>query len=92
MAKISKTNFLNYMRCPRYVALEKLRFEKGEAVVAFDPNATIEELLSEETNTKKQEILAHMYEVVESEGGELEENFCARLKQKHHFRPLHGRL
>lgn len=81
MAKISKTNFLNYMRCPRYVALEKLRYEKGEAVVAFDLNATIEELLSEETNAKKQEILAHMYEVVECEVGELEEVFVPDLNK-----------
>lgn len=81
MAKISKTNFLNYMRCPRYVALEKLRYEKGEAVVAFDPNATIQDFLSEETNAKKQDILAHMYEVVESEGGDLEEMFVPDLNK-----------
>lgn len=81
MAKISKTNFLNYMRCPRYVALEKLRYEKGEAVVAFDPNATIQDFLSEETNAKKQDILTHMYEVVESEGGDLEEVFVPDLNK-----------
>lgn len=81
MARISKTNFLNYMRCPRYAILEKLRYEKSEAIVAFDPNATIDDFLSIETEGKKQDILDHMYEMVAEEGGDPEEIFVPDLKE-----------
>ena len=33
---ITKTNFINYSRCPRYVSLEDLKEEKLESMVTLE--------------------------------------------------------
>ena len=33
---ITKTNFINYSRCPRYVALDDLKKEKLDSVVTLE--------------------------------------------------------
>jgi len=53
---ITKTNFLNYTRCPRYVALEEIRKEKLCAAVSY------EDYKKEELEEQKKEMLATLYE------------------------------
>ena len=59
---ITKTNFINYIRCPRYVALDHLKKEKLDSFV------TLEEYLKEEEEDKLKEILSSMYD---DEGNDL---------------------
>ena len=33
---ITKTNFINYSRCPRYVALDDLKSEKLDSMVTLE--------------------------------------------------------
>ena len=47
---ITKTNFINYSRCPRYVALDNLKKDK------LDSDVTIEEYREEEKNEILQEL------------------------------------
>lgn len=53
---ITKTNFINYSRCPRYVALDDLKKEKLDSVV------TLEEYRKEEENEYIKELLGDMYD------------------------------
>lgn len=53
---ITKTNFINYSRCPRYVALDDLKSEKLDSMV------TLEEYLKEEEEERISEILNGMYD------------------------------
>ncbi len=53
---VTKTNFINYSRCPRYVALEDLKKEKLESMV------TLEEYRKEELEEEMHEILGTMYD------------------------------
>ena len=53
---ITKTNFINYSRCPRYVALDDLKQEKLDSMV------TLEEYLKEEEEERINEILSGMYD------------------------------
>lgn len=53
---ITKTNFINYSRCPRYIALEDLKNEKLESAV------TIEEYLKEEEEERIEEIVSGMFD------------------------------
>ena len=53
---ITKTKFINYSRCPRYVALDDLKTEKLDSMV------TLEEYLKEEEETRISEILGSMYD------------------------------
>lgn len=53
---ITKTNFINYSRCPRYVALDNLKREK------LDSTVTLEEYLKEEEEERINEILNGMYD------------------------------
>lgn len=53
---ITKTNFINYTRCPRYVALEEIHQEKLMADVE------LAEYKREEYSDKLQELVAGMYE------------------------------
>ncbi len=57
---ITKTNFINYSRCPRYVALSMLQKDKQTS------NMTYEEYMKEEENEKLKEILGQMYEIDEN--------------------------
>ncbi|MDD2378031.1 MAG: hypothetical protein PHE05_04300, partial [Bacilli bacterium] len=53
---ITKTKFINYVRCPRYVALDKLKQEK------LDSTVTIEEYRREEEEEYLSELLTDMYD------------------------------
>ena len=53
---ITKTHFINFIRCPRYAALDNLKKEKLNSFVSLD------EYLEEEREGKLQEILDCMYD------------------------------
>ena len=53
---ITKTNFINYTRCPRYAALDNVKKEKLQSVISF------EEYKQEENAEKLKEILNSMYD------------------------------
>ena len=59
---ITKTKFINYTRCPRYVALDNLSQEKLESDITF------EGYMEEEQQFKLQELLGSMYD---EEGNDL---------------------
>ena len=53
---ITKTDFINYTRCPRYASLEELRKDK------LSSDMSIEEYVKEELDGKYEEILSSMIE------------------------------
>ena len=53
---VTKTNFINYSRCPRYVSLANLKKEKLQSMVS------LEEYKKEETEEYIKEILGDMYD------------------------------
>ncbi len=53
---ITKTNFINYTRCPRYLALDDLRKEKLLSTISY------EEYKEQELEDEKRELLAGMFE------------------------------
>ena len=53
---VTKTNFINYSRCPRFVALADLKKEKLQSMVS------LEEYRKEETEEYIREILGDMYD------------------------------
>lgn len=58
---ITKTNFINYTRCPRYVALEEIKKDK------LTSNMTLEEYKNEEQNEQIKELLGQLFEVNEDD-------------------------
>ena len=59
---ITKTKFINYTRCPRYVALDNLSQEKLESDITFEGYKEEEQLF------KMQELLGSMFD---DEGNDL---------------------
>ena len=59
---VTKTNFINYIRCPRYVALDDLKKEK------LNSNVTLSEYRKEEEDAYLAEILEDMFD---EEGNDL---------------------
>lgn len=59
---ITKTSFINYIRCPRYVALDCLKKDFSKA------NITLEEYKKEEIDEIKKELIVSMYD---EEGNDL---------------------
>ncbi len=57
---ITKTNFINYSRCPRYAALDNIKKEKLLSDISYD------EYLEEENLSHIEEILGNMFEVDEN--------------------------
>ncbi|MBR3898099.1 MAG: DUF2779 domain-containing protein [Bacilli bacterium] len=53
---ITKTKFINYIRCPRYAALDNIKKDKLDSIVTF------EEYKKEEEETKLLELLDKMYD------------------------------
>lgn len=68
---ISKTRFINYIRCNRYVGLDEIRREKNKAVVSFSEDDDLETLMSEENREKTKQLFDDMYE--ENQDGEYED-------------------
>ncbi len=59
---ISKTRFINYIRCNRYPALDELQREKDKAIVSFTDDIELEDLIGEENQAKKSVLLDSMYD------------------------------
>lgn len=59
--KISKTQFINFMRCNRFVALNEIYFEKEKAIVSITDDIELENLMSLENEQYKSVILDSMY-------------------------------
>lgn len=59
--KISKTRFIDYVRCPRFSALDEIYREKNKAVVVFEEDVELDEIMSLENRNKIQEIKGKMY-------------------------------
>jgi hypothetical protein len=60
--RISKTKFINYLRCNRFAALEELYAEKEKAIVSFTDDLELEDLMSYENEMKRQVLLDDMYD------------------------------
>ena len=57
---ISKTKFINYLRCPRYVALEEIHQKKNDAIVTFSNSDDLEALMNAENQEKIKPIIESM--------------------------------
>ncbi len=62
---ITKTNFINYTRCPRYIALDEIHQEKLLADISY------EDYQKEEQNEKLAELIGGMYETDNEEEHDL---------------------
>jgi hypothetical protein len=71
--KISKTRFINYIRCNRYPSLDEIYRDKDKAVVAFTEDPELDELISEENRDKVHTLIQQMYETPEGEDAEEDE-------------------
>ncbi|MFA6800584.1 MAG: DUF2779 domain-containing protein [Acholeplasmataceae bacterium] len=60
--KISKTRFINNLRCNRYAGLESLYQEKTKAIVSFSDDPDLDELMSQENQEKMNLLLDDMYD------------------------------
>jgi hypothetical protein len=56
---ITKTNFINYSRCPRYVALKEIKKERLNADISY------KEYIEEELDEKVRELIDSMYDIDE---------------------------
>ncbi len=63
---ITKTNFINYTRCPRYASLEEIKKDRLEADISYS------DYKNEEYENKVQEIVDSMYETNEESGEEVD--------------------
>ena len=89
---ITKTNFINYTRCSRYVSLDKEAKEKGQSKTSYDEYKNEEELenakellgdLVENTennlNNKQTEAMLPFYKMVEIEAGKITKKYFPGL-------------
>ena len=53
---VTKTNFINYARCKRYVALDELKKDKLSKCISY------EEYKKEEESSELNELLSEMYD------------------------------
>lgn len=60
--KLSKTMFINYMRCNRYPALDDIYRDKERAVVSFSDDPELEDLMGKENREKVHTLLQSMYD------------------------------
>lgn len=60
--KISKTRFINYIRCNRYTALDEIYRDQSKAVVSFTDDPELEDLIGEENKEKVSYLLDDMYD------------------------------
>lgn len=58
--KISKTRFLNYLRCERFAALYEIYRKKEDALISFSED--LDDLISEENKYKRQVLIDSMYD------------------------------
>ncbi|MDY0074730.1 MAG: DUF2779 domain-containing protein [Acholeplasmataceae bacterium] len=69
--KISKTKFINYIRCDRYPALDEIYRDKEKAVVSFTEDVELDDLISLENKEKIQSMISSMYDTEEDEDVDL---------------------
>ena len=62
---ITKTNFINYTRCPRYAALDEVHKEKLDADISY------KEYKDQELKENLSEIVSSIYEIDEETGEEI---------------------
>lgn len=60
--KISKTKFINYIRCNRFAALDEIYRDKEKAVVSFSDDPELEDLMGEENRKKVSFLLDDMFD------------------------------
>lgn len=60
--KISKTRFINYIRCNRYPALDEIHRDKQKAVVSFTDDPELEDLMGEENREKVSFLIDDMFD------------------------------
>jgi hypothetical protein len=60
--KISKTRFINYIRCNRYVALDEIHRDRSKAIVSFTDDPELEDLIGEENREKVSYLLDDMFD------------------------------
>lgn len=65
--RISKTRFINDIRCNRFSALDELHRDKHKAVVSFTDDPELEDLMGEENQAKKSVLLESMYDEEEQD-------------------------
>ena len=68
--KVSKTKFINDMRCNRYPALDEIYRDKSKAVVSFTDDPELEDLIGLENKEKVRVLLESMYEKDEEDDTE----------------------
>ena len=51
---LSKTRFINYIRCDRFSALDEIYKEKDKAIVSFSDEDDLEALMNEENHQKNE--------------------------------------
>jgi hypothetical protein len=66
--KISKTRFINLIRCNRYAALDEIHRDREQAVVSFSDDPELEDLMGEENREKVSFLLDDM---IDEEGEDL---------------------
>lgn len=59
---ISKTKFINYIRCNRYAALDEIQRDKKSAIVSFTDEPELEDLIGEENKSKIKVLLEGMFD------------------------------
>lgn len=60
--KVSKTQFMNLIRCDRYAALNEIYHDKSDAVVSFSDDVSLEYLMSLENKQSKNAIMDSMFD------------------------------
>ncbi len=81
---ITKTKFINYSRCPRYVALDEVKKERLNADISYD------QYLDEELDIKKQELISQMYDL--DEDGNEEDLIDLKDEQLEVMMPYYKRI
>jgi len=66
--RISKTRFINYIRCNRYPALDEIYRDKQKAIVSFSDDPELEDLIGEENKEKMSGLLDDM---IDEDGNDL---------------------
>ncbi|MCR3905989.1 MAG: DUF2779 domain-containing protein [Tenericutes bacterium] len=66
--RISKTRFINYIRCNRHPALDEIYRDRDKAIVSFTDDPELEDLIGEEN---KQKISVLLDDMIDEEGEDL---------------------
>lgn len=81
---VTKTNFINFGRCPRYVALQEVKKERLNADISY------EEYKEEEQEERIKELVSYMYETDES--GVIEDLIDVKNEQLEVMMPYYKKI